>query len=134
MEEKQPNHTACTWNGILSFITTDASVHPFVSLPLCCHSNSSAIHSPTYLLYTEQAELLVGILYQNVRQNETFAGTVDDVISLLLPNLVCMLLASNTAYLPFALPEKNTVELKWLEHLWNHDNMFETRVVRASEF
>ena len=26
-----------------------------------------------------------------------------------------------------------TVELQWLEHLWDHENMFETRVVRASE-
>ena len=23
----------------------------------------------------------------------------------------------------------DTVELKWLEYLWNHENMFETRVV-----
>ena len=27
----------------------------------------------------------------------------------------------------------NTVELKWLEHLWNHENMVETGVVRANE-
>ena len=27
-----------------------------------------------------------------------------------------------------------TVELKWLEHLWNHENMFETGVVRANEY
>ena len=26
-----------------------------------------------------------------------------------------------------------TVELQWLEHLWNHANMFETGVVRANE-
>ena len=26
-----------------------------------------------------------------------------------------------------------TVELQWLEHLWNHENMFETGVVRAKE-
>ena len=26
-----------------------------------------------------------------------------------------------------------TVELKWLEHLWNHENMFETGAVRANE-
>ena len=25
------------------------------------------------------------------------------------------------------------VELQWLEHLWNHENMFETGVVRANE-
>ena len=25
----------------------------------------------------------------------------------------------------------NTVELQWLEHLWDHENMFETGVVRA---
>ena len=28
---------------------------------------------------------------------------------------------------------KTTVELQWLEHLWNHENMFETGVVRANE-
>ena len=27
-----------------------------------------------------------------------------------------------------------TVELQWLEHLWNHENMFETGVVRANEY
>ena len=27
-----------------------------------------------------------------------------------------------------------TVELKWLEHLWNHENVFETGVVRANEY
>ena len=27
----------------------------------------------------------------------------------------------------------NTVELQWLEHLWNHENMFKTGVVRANE-
>ena len=26
-----------------------------------------------------------------------------------------------------------TVELQWLDHLWNHENMFETGVVRANE-
>ena len=26
-----------------------------------------------------------------------------------------------------------TVELQWLEHLWNYENMFETGVVRANE-
>ena len=25
------------------------------------------------------------------------------------------------------------VELQWLEHLWNHENMFETGEVRANE-
>ena len=28
----------------------------------------------------------------------------------------------------------NAVELQWLEHLWNHENMFETGFVRANEF
>ena len=28
---------------------------------------------------------------------------------------------------------RNTVELQWLEHLWDHENMFETGVVRANE-
>ena len=32
---------------------------------------------------------------------------------------------------PYSL--SNTVEIKWLEHLWNHENMFETGVVRANE-
>ena len=27
----------------------------------------------------------------------------------------------------------HTVELKWLKHLWNHENMFETGVVCANE-
>ena len=26
-----------------------------------------------------------------------------------------------------------TVELQWLEHLWDHENLFETGVVRANE-
>ena len=26
-----------------------------------------------------------------------------------------------------------TVELQWLEHLWNRENIFETGIVRASE-
>ena len=26
-----------------------------------------------------------------------------------------------------------TVELQWLEYLWNHENMFETGVVRSNE-
>ena len=26
-----------------------------------------------------------------------------------------------------------TIELQWLEHLWNHENVFETGVVRAIE-
>ena len=28
---------------------------------------------------------------------------------------------------------KDIVELQWLEHLWDHENMFETGVVRANE-
>ena len=27
----------------------------------------------------------------------------------------------------------NTVELQWLEHLWNHENMFQIGVVQANE-
>ena len=27
----------------------------------------------------------------------------------------------------------NTVALQWLEHLWDHENKFETGVVRATE-
>ena len=29
--------------------------------------------------------------------------------------------------------KRNTVELQWLEHLGDHENMFETGVVRANE-
>ena len=29
--------------------------------------------------------------------------------------------------------EKYTVELHWLEHLWEYENEFETRVVRTNE-
>ena len=42
-------------------------------------------------------------------------------------------------YLCFVLKYKSlvdfpyTVELQWLEHLWDHENLFETRVVRANE-
>ena len=28
---------------------------------------------------------------------------------------------------------KHTVELQWLEHLWDHENKFETGVVQANE-
>ena len=28
---------------------------------------------------------------------------------------------------------KQTVELQWLKHLWNHENVFETGVVRGNE-
>ena len=27
----------------------------------------------------------------------------------------------------------NTVKLQWLEHLWDHENLFETGVVQATE-
>ena len=27
----------------------------------------------------------------------------------------------------------HTVELKWLEHLWDYENIYETGVVRANE-
>ena len=29
-------------------------------------------------------------------------------------------------------PCPSTEELQWLEHVWDHENMFETRVVRAN--
>ena len=39
-----------------------------------------------------------------------------------------------TVHVIFALgPFHFTVELQWLEHLWNHENIFETGVVRANE-
>ena len=45
----------------------------------------------------------------------------------------------NSSYIQSALEGKNllggdhTVELQWLEHLWDHENKFETGVVRANE-
>ena len=33
----------------------------------------------------------------------------------------------------FLLTFQYTVELQWLEHLWDHENMFETEVVRAND-
>ena len=29
--------------------------------------------------------------------------------------------------------KQDTVELEWPKHLWNHENMFETELVRAYE-
>ena len=40
-----------------------------------------------------------------------------------------MLLSSN--HINFT--EINTVELQWLEHLWNYENLFRTGVVPANE-
>ena len=34
----------------------------------------------------------------------------------------------------FVMQFSTTVELQWLEHLWNHEDMFETGVVRANGF
>ena len=34
---------------------------------------------------------------------------------------------------PAPLSLKSDVELQWLEHLRNHENMFETKVVQANE-
>ena len=31
-------------------------------------------------------------------------------------------------------PNLHTVELQWLEQLWNHENMFKRGVVRATEY
>ena len=28
---------------------------------------------------------------------------------------------------------RNTVELEWLEHLWDYENLFETAIVRANK-
>ena len=30
-------------------------------------------------------------------------------------------------------PHHNTIELQWLEHLWNHGHLFEICVVRTTE-
>ena len=32
----------------------------------------------------------------------------------------------------FSSTQVYTVELQWLEHLWSHENMFETGIVRAN--
>ena len=34
---------------------------------------------------------------------------------------------------PAPLSLESDVDLQWLKHLWNHENMFETKVVRANE-
>ena len=34
----------------------------------------------------------------------------------------------------YGVSKRNTVELQWLGHLWNHENMLETGTVRASEY
>ena len=41
--------------------------------------------------------------------------------------------ASNLVVLLELVVSPCTVELQWLEHLWNPENMFETGVVRANE-
>ena len=37
------------------------------------------------------------------------------------------------AVIPKTINQQITVELQWLEHLWDHENLFETGVVRANE-
>ena len=36
-------------------------------------------------------------------------------------------------FIKIELPE-TTVEPQWLEQLWNHENMFETGILRANEY
>ena len=43
-----------------------------------------------------------------------------------------MMIFKNKIYLEVSL-QQYTVGLQWLEHLWNHENMFETKVVQANE-
>ena len=41
---------------------------------------------------------------------------------------------NNPKYLnPSHKMDVDIVELQWLKHFWNHENMFETGVVRANE-
>ena len=44
-----------------------------------------------------------------------------------------MIILATVIILEATAPEMITVELQWLEHIWNHVNMFETGVFRASE-
>ena len=39
----------------------------------------------------------------------------------------------NTARVFETVTTTDTVELQWLEHLWDHENYFETGVVRTNE-
>ena len=58
--------------------------------------------------------------------------TVKTLIRLLL--LVCEDL-SVTIFRKNSNQQANTtVELQWLEHLWDHEIVFETEVVRANEY
>ena len=41
-----------------------------------------------------------------------------------LINLICLLTEKSM---------QNTVELQWLEHIWNNENMFETGIARDNE-
>ena len=45
-----------------------------------------------------------------------------------IPFLLSIHLSSHGKKVP-----ERTVELQWLEYLWDHENMFETGVVRANE-
>ena len=47
--------------------------------------------------------------------------------------LIWILLINFTNISEIEAQNQNTVELQWLEQLWKHENMFETRDVRANE-
>ena len=44
-----------------------------------------------------------------------------------------MLTCSNNEMVHLYNDEQYTVELQWLKHLWNYENMLETKVVPAKE-
>ena len=44
-----------------------------------------------------------------------------------------MIILATVIILEATAPEMITVELQWLEHIWNHVNMFETGIIRESE-
>ena len=51
---------------------------------------------------------------------------------LLVENIYALIVTARRCFLLAHLSE-STVELQWLEHLWDYENLFETGVVRANE-
>ena len=66
----------------------------------------------------------------------SFTGDIDEHLD--IPALVKFKGVSQagmreTVFFSVYLAIVNSAELEWLEHLWNHGNMFETGVVRVNE-
>ena len=57
-------------------------------------------------------------------------------MSIAMPDVRCLLKTLFSALIVNIVDKKFqhiTVKLQWLEHLWNHENMSETGIVRANE-